>query len=89
MALRCQRERRRLPRRRSVDGRARGEGFQRTHWREQGREIADCFPISSFLIEYGKKYTRYMYINDPLTATKANTHTHTDKALQHASAPEY
>ena len=29
-----------------------------------------------------------MYINDPLTATKANTHTHTDKALQHASAPE-
>jgi hypothetical protein len=34
------------------------------------------------------QYTRYMYINDPLTATKANTHTHTDRALQHASAPE-
>ena len=34
------------------------------------------------------KYTRYMYINDPLTATKANTRTHTDRALQHASAPE-
>ena len=33
-------------------------------------------------------HTRYMYINDPLTATKANTRTHTDRALQHASAPE-
>ena len=29
-----------------------------------------------------------MYINDPLTATKANTHTHTDRTLHHASAPE-
>ena len=29
-----------------------------------------------------------MYNNDPLTATKANTRTHTDRALQHASAPE-
>ena len=26
----------------------------------------------------GHEYTRYMYIDDPLTATKANTHTHTD-----------
>ena len=30
-----------------------------------------------------------MYINDSLTATKAHTHTtHTDRTLQHASAPE-
>ena len=86
MALRCQRERRRLPRRRSVDGRARGEGFQRT---PSLRGETACLPISSFLVGYGEEYTRYMHINDPLTATKTNTHKHTDKALQHASAPEY
>ena len=44
--------------------------------------------LKEAVLTYLLKYTRYMYINDPLTATKANTHTHTDKALQHASALE-